>query len=340
MPGPPGGARPTSGSAVAGRAGRRHRRRSRRGRCRSAGCGCSCSTPTSRGTRTSTAPSPGSSTAGTTDTRLRQELVLGVGGVRLLAALGIAPGVYHLNEGHAAFAALERLRVHLAAGADLDAAVARVRSRAGVHHPHTGARRPRRVRPRRRRLAPGAAGRARRRRVRPTLPLAADRDGRWSQTVLAVRTSRSTNGVARLHGEVSRRMLAPVFGVDLAPEQVPVGHVTNGVHPGRWVGPELARLYDWHLGDGWRTTRRPRQVAGHLRGRPGRAVAGTHRCASPADHRRAAPAGGAGAPDRGGSRRPGARSGGPHDRLRTPVRDLQAGDAVGHRPRPARRPRR
>ncbi|MEX1163899.1 MAG: alpha-glucan family phosphorylase [Nitriliruptor sp.] len=193
---------------------------------------------------------------GDADTRLRQELVLGVGSVRLLAALGIEPRVYHLNEGHAAFAALERLRGHLADGADLDAAVQQVRSEL-VFTTHT----------------PVAAGHdvfdrgaaawhltplAERAGVsfEDLFPLAADADGGWSQTVLAVRTSRNTNGVARLHGEVSRRMLAPVWG-DRAPEEVPVGHVTNGVHPGRWVGPDLARLYDWHLGDRWRTTTDP-----------------------------------------------------------------------------------
>lgn len=191
---------------------------------------------------------------GDSDTRLRQELVLGVGSVRLLAALGITPDTYHLNEGHAAFAAIERLRVHLDAGAELDAAVEQVRGEL-VFTTHT----------------PVAAGHdtfdhgaaswhltplAERAGVgfEQLWPLAVDQDGRWSQTVLAVRTSRSTNGVARLHGEVSRRMLAPVWGDGRDAVDVPIGHVTNGVHPGRWVGRELQALYDWHLGPDWRTT--------------------------------------------------------------------------------------
>ncbi|WP_052664491.1 alpha-glucan family phosphorylase [Nitriliruptor alkaliphilus] len=191
---------------------------------------------------------------GDSDTRLRQELVLGVGSVRLLAALGIAPDTYHLNEGHAAFAAIERLRVHLDAGADLEAAVEQVRGEL-VFTTHT----------------PVAAGHdtfdhgaaawhltplAERAGIgfEQLWPLAVDQDGRWSQTVLAVRTSRSTNGVARLHGEVSRRMLAPVWGDDRDTASVPIGHVTNGVHPGRWVGRELQALYDWYLGAHWRTT--------------------------------------------------------------------------------------
>ncbi len=191
---------------------------------------------------------------GDNDTRLRQELVLGIGSVRLLAALDIRPDTYHLNEGHAAFASLERLRVHLDAGADLEAAADRVRGEM-VFTTHT----------------PVPAGHDRFDReaaawhLAPLAeragvgfddlwPLAVDEEGRWSQTVLALRTARSTNGVARLHGAVSRAMLAPVFGGDRAVDEVPIGHVTNGVHPGRWVGPELARFYDWHLGTAWRSS--------------------------------------------------------------------------------------
>jgi glycogen phosphorylase len=198
---------------------------------------------------------------GDSDTRLRQELVLGVGAVRLLAELGVRPATYHLNEGHAAFAALERLRLHLAdgavagdpAGAGFDAALERVRDEL-VFTTHT----------------PVPAGHDRFEHgavawhlgplaERAGVPfdrwwqLAVDGDGLWSQTVLAVRTARSTNGVARLHGAVSRSMLAPVYGAD-DPDEVPIGHVTNGVHPGRWVARELRELYDWHLGPAWRTS--------------------------------------------------------------------------------------
>jgi glycogen phosphorylase len=198
---------------------------------------------------------------GDEDTRLRQELILGVGAVRLLAALGLQPATYHLNEGHAAFAALERLRVHLAGsagtgdagGAGFEDAVARVRDEL-VFTTHTP------VPAGHDRFVHGAAAwhlapLAERMGVDVDRlwQLAVDADGMWSQTVLAVRTSRSVNGVARLHGAVSRAMLAPIYGAD-DPAEVPIGHVTNGVHPGRWVGRELAALYDWHLGPDWRTT--------------------------------------------------------------------------------------
>jgi glycogen phosphorylase len=190
---------------------------------------------------------------GDEDTRLRQELILGVGAVRLLTALGLEPATYHLNEGHAAFAALERLRVHLGDGAGFDHAVARVRDEL-VFTTHTP------VPAGHDRFVHGAAAwhlapLAERAGVEfdRLWQLAVDSDGLWSQTVLAVRTSRSVNGVARLHGAVSRAMLAPVYGAS-DPGEVPIGHVTNGVHPARWVGRELADLYDWHLGGDWRTT--------------------------------------------------------------------------------------
>lgn len=190
---------------------------------------------------------------GDNDTRLRQELVLGVGSVRLLAALGIEPATYHLNEGHAAFAALERLRVHVADGVPVATAVEQVREEL-VFTTHTPVPAGHDVFDRDAaawHLAPLAAragvG------FDDLWPLAEDEHGRWSQTVLALRTARRTNGVARLHGAVSRRMLAPVWGAS-DDEAVPIGHVTNGVHPGRWVGRELQRLYDWHLGPSWRTT--------------------------------------------------------------------------------------
>jgi glycogen phosphorylase len=191
---------------------------------------------------------------GDEDTRLRQELVLGVGGVRLLAALGIEPDVHHLNEGHAAFAGLERLRRHLGAGNDLATAIERVREEL-VFTTHT----------------PVAAGHD-----EFPHPLASyhlgplvsrlgvpfervwdlatgEGDEKWSMTVLALRLAGRSNGVARLHGEVSRRMWARLYP-GRSVEDVPISHVTNGVHPGMWVGDRLAELYDERLGPDWRRT--------------------------------------------------------------------------------------
>ncbi|MFA9428787.1 alpha-glucan family phosphorylase [Egicoccus sp. AB-alg2] len=189
---------------------------------------------------------------GDDDLRLRQELVLGVGGARLLEMLGIDVQVHHLNEGHAAFAGLELLRRHLDRGQPLAAAVEQVRDEL-VFTTHT----------------PVPAGHDEfgwdlaAYHLAPfveTLPVefralwdlaTGPGDERWSQTVLALSLAGKANGVARLHGEVSRRMWARLWPAQQV-EEVPISHVTNGVHPGMWVGPELARLYDARLGPDWR----------------------------------------------------------------------------------------
>lgn len=188
---------------------------------------------------------------GDKDTRIRQELVLGVGGVRMLDAMGIHPSLYHLNEGHAAFAALERLGVHRRAGRELDAAIEAVREElqftthtpvpAG-HDTFDHGLAEYHLRPLADHLGVGFDGLWR---------LATD-DGfpTWNQTVLALKLASRTNGVARLHGEVSRSMFASVWpGLDVA--NVPIDHVTNGVHPTSWTGPEIAELLDQHV-PGWR----------------------------------------------------------------------------------------
>jgi glycogen phosphorylase len=179
--------------------------------------------------------------------RLQQELVLGVGGVRLLAALGTDVVRYHLNEGHSAFAALERLAVHRAAGTPLDGAIAAVRDElqftthtpvpAGhdtfaweLAEPH--------LRPLAQRAGIGFEG----------LWDLATGDGfpTWNQTLLALRLSGRTNGVARLHGEVSRHMFTALWP-DRDVTAVPIDHVTNGVHPSSWTGPDMAAILDRHV---------------------------------------------------------------------------------------------
>lgn len=193
---------------------------------------------------------------GDEELRLRQELVLGVGGVRLLDALGVDPGVLHLNEGHAALAGLARLGVHRGAGASLDDARAAVRSEL-VFTTHT----------------PVPAGHdtfgwdLARHHLEPftdSLGIAfegawdlASRDegDRWNQTVLALRLAGRTNGVAKLHAAVSRAMFAELWR-DRPEHEVPIDHITNGVHPTSWVGPDVADLLDAHA-PGWRSDRDP-----------------------------------------------------------------------------------
>ncbi len=188
-------------------------------------------------------------------TRLAQYLVLGVGGVRALAALGIEPAIVHLNEGHAALGAFERMTRRLAQGRSLEEALAEVR-RETVFTTHT----------------PVAAGNEwySVEEIEPVAGAYVERSGiprevfyglgRYHPeqasehvciTPLALRTSRASNGVSRRHGEVARAMwreLWPDRGVDA----VPITHVTNGVHTTTWMAPAMQALLDRYLPAGWR----------------------------------------------------------------------------------------
>ena len=183
---------------------------------------------------------------GDRETRIAQELVLGVGGLRALTALGLEPTVFHLNEGHAAFAALERLRVLVDDEAlTFEDALERIR-RTTVFTTHTPV-------PAGNEAFDGALAR---RRLGPlverigvpwetvaALARSHAGDESFGLTPLALRTAARCNGVSRLHGEVARRMWAHLWP-GLPVDEVPIGHVTNGVHARSWVSAELARLLD------------------------------------------------------------------------------------------------
>ena len=167
---------------------------------------------------------------GSTATRLEQEIVLGIGGVRALGALGIEPACWHVNEGHPAFLILERLRQLVARGLAFEVALEAVAA-ATVFTTHTA------VPAGHDRFADASV----REHVLAALPeLRPHLDavlalghvgaaGEFNMTALAVRGSRSQNGVSRVHGEVSARICAP-FWPQVDPEENPVGHITNGVH--------------------------------------------------------------------------------------------------------------
>jgi starch phosphorylase len=187
-------------------------------------------------------------------TRLAQYALLGIGGMRALEVLGFEPSLVHLNEGHAALASLELARAEVARGVPLDTALETVRQRV-VYTTHT----------------PVAAG-------NDTYP--ADEVGRslgafadelgldidslvrlgrshpddeqepFGVTQLALRTSRSANGVSRRHGAVARAMWQDLWP-GRAIEGVPITHVTNGVHLPTWLGAPMRRLLDRHLGENW-----------------------------------------------------------------------------------------
>jgi starch phosphorylase len=194
--------------------------------------------------------------------RIKQELVLGVGGVRALAAVGEQATIFHMNEGHAAFLALERIRALREASGAAGSRLTfdQVREAAAAAHVFTthtplpaGIDRfhPELVKTYLAWMLPGlgldsegllALGRER----------VEDREEFFSMAVLAIRTSRFANGVSRLHGAVSRAMWRKIWpGTPV--QDVPIGHVTNGVHTATWVSPELAEVYDSALGTRWRS---------------------------------------------------------------------------------------
>ena len=191
---------------------------------------------------------------GDRETRIQQEIVLGVGGVRALRALGLDPAVFHLNEGHAAFVVLQRVHEMLERGLTFDVAIDEVR-RSTVFTTHT----------------PVPAGHD----AFPFQMVETHLAGCWGQlgehredflalgrhdsgqgtlfnmTALALRSSNYVNAVSQLHGEVTRKMWAPLWPTAEA-DKVPVSAITNGVHLQTWLAGEMARLFDRYLDSHWR----------------------------------------------------------------------------------------
>ncbi len=188
-------------------------------------------------------------------TRIRQELVLGVGGVKALREIGITPGVFHLNEGHSAFAPLEVIRQRMAEdGLNFDDARREIAS-ATVFTTHT----------------PVPAGHDR---FAPDLveehlgPLRdqlglsyeqlmsfgrvdpQDNEESFCMTVIALRLSQTANAVSQLHGVVSRRMWSHLWPWKEETE-TPIGHITNGVHTHTWLADQMREFYHRHFPKGW-----------------------------------------------------------------------------------------
>jgi starch phosphorylase len=178
--------------------------------------------------------------------RLRQELLLGVGGVRVLRELGLAPTVFHLNEGHSAFLQLERWREYAAAGLGPEEALERLRC-STVFTTHTPVQAGNEVfdpELLHANLAGLVASCGLQWEDFIALGKTSPGDKHFGLTPLALRTSRYANGVSALHGEVSREMWRDLWPA--APvEDVPITSITNGVHQRTWVSPELEQL----LGD-------------------------------------------------------------------------------------------
>jgi glycogen phosphorylase len=191
----------------------------------------------------------------TGDTRIRQELLLGVGGVRALEALGLRPQVCHMNEGHSAFLGLERIR-QVMAEQGLDFWEAKEVVAAGsVFTTHTPV--PAGID----RFPPemvdhylwdwyGKLGISRDAFLALGRENPHDASERFSMAVLAINLSGQTNGVAKLHGAVSRR-LWPGLWPGVPADEVPISSVTNGVHALSWVSGDMMGLYDRYLGPRW-----------------------------------------------------------------------------------------
>jgi starch phosphorylase len=193
---------------------------------------------------------------GDLEMRLKQEILLGFGGYRALEAIGIKPTVYHMNEGHSAFLALERV-VRLMETQNLSFKEAKTLASASlIFTTHTPVAAGHDYFP------PGLIDRyfdrfARRLGLTPAEFLGLGRqnpshtDEDFCMTVLALRLACSSNGVSKLHGAVSRRMWNNLWS-GVPESEVPIGHVTNGVHIRSWVSFEMNQLYDRYLGPKWR----------------------------------------------------------------------------------------
>ncbi len=194
--------------------------------------------------------------------RLQQEIFLGIGGVRALRALGYSPAVWHMNEGHSAFSSLERIAEFVQAGDPFEQALEKVRATT-IFTTHT----------------PVPAG-------HDMFPvwmmekyfahywskLGLDRDRfmalaseqqPWgevfSMSLLAIHASERVNGVSELHGQVARKMFVQLWP-DRPVEQVPISHVTNGVHTNTWLARRLGLLFDKYLDPDWRSCIDDRQM--------------------------------------------------------------------------------
>jgi starch phosphorylase len=188
-------------------------------------------------------------------TRIRQELVLGIGGVKALRALGIKPGVYHLNEGHSAFAPLEVVRERMQDdGISFDEALRETAAQTvftthtpvpaghdrfdgGLVEEHLG--------PLRQKLGISYEQLMGLGRVEPQ-----NEHESFCMTVIGLKLSRRANAVSSLHGYVSRRMWAHLWPWRVE-EEIPIGHITNGVHIPTWLAHPMAQLYDKILGPEW-----------------------------------------------------------------------------------------
>ncbi|MFU8795779.1 MAG: alpha-glucan family phosphorylase [Dehalococcoidia bacterium] len=183
--------------------------------------------------------------------RIQQEIVLGIGGVRAVRALGIEPAVWHANEGHSAFMVLERTREKVEKGATFAEALSMVRANT-VFTTHTPV-------PAGHDVFPLWLVEKYFHRYWESLGISREaflelgqqhgpEDETFNMTVLALKTADHRNAVSKLHGRVTRKMWHGLWPGTVE-DDVPVSHITNGVHVPTWVAKEMVRLYEKHLGE-------------------------------------------------------------------------------------------
>lgn len=192
---------------------------------------------------------------GDQETRICQEIILGIGGMRALATLDSSPTVCHMNDGHSAFMTLERIRTLMHGESLRFAEAGEIVAASSLFTTHTP--------------VPAGIDRFPAELVARYFTSYAEELGtsmdeflalgkldngsesaRFSMAVLAIRLSAHANAVSQLHGCVSRRMWAPLWP-DVPESEIPIGHVTNGVHTRTWLSDEMERLYDLYLDPAW-----------------------------------------------------------------------------------------
>jgi starch phosphorylase len=197
----------------------------------------------------------GSLYGGDQEFRVRQEIMLGIGGIHALEAMGFSPTVCHMNEGHSAFLAIERIRRVMGERHVSFAVASEANSAGNVFTTHTpvpagndafdpGLAR-RYLEPYRAALGISDADLLGLGRINP-----ADQAAPFQMPVLAIHTSDHYNGVSELHGEVARKMWQGLWP-DLPTEEIPIESITNGVHTSSWVAHEMGELYTRYLGPRW-----------------------------------------------------------------------------------------
>ena len=193
---------------------------------------------------------------GDTAMRIGQEIIMGIGGVRLLRALDVSPAVFHMNEGHSAFLTFELLREQLSTGSSLAAAEEWVRDHCvfTTHTPVPGGHD--RFSPEHMEYVLGKFRAGLNLDVRQFLSYGRvnpdDDQETFCMTVLALKMSRAANGVSELHGEVSREMWRPLHAQKTTPV-ASIGHITNGIHVRGWMTRPTRRFWKAHLGPDWET---------------------------------------------------------------------------------------